>query len=142
VQLLLPFIPDETEPVWVAWVAHVKYLDLIFARSFEVPAGILRLDALLLDAQAKFDAVPQYKGFFKPKHHYLSHVIPNIIELGPLPEYWCYSFEGFHQKIKRISRASNWKNVGKRIVKFWCYQFACLMGTHDEAERSRLSGIA
>ena len=142
VVVLRKFIKDETEPIWAAWAAHVEYLPLMFSRSFQFPKDVLELDKKILEAQKKFDAVVEFTNLFKPKHHFVSHVVPNIIKMGPLPEYWCYSFEGFHQRIKRISRGSNWKNVCWRIVSYWCYQFGIVMGMDDASESNRLSGLA
>jgi hypothetical protein len=84
----------------------------------------------------------EFQGFFKPKHHFVSHAVPSVMKMGPMPEYWCYSFEGFHQRIKRISKGSNWKDVCFRIASYWCYQFGILMGTPDSAEYARMSGLA
>ena len=55
--------------------------------------------------------------------------------------YHCYSFEGFHQKVKRISKASNYKNVSKRIMKFHCIQFGLIHKLRNAHARRKLSNL-
>ena len=59
----------------------------------------------------------------------------------PICRYWTYSYEGFHQRVKRIAKASNYKNVSKRIVRYWVAQFALAMHAHDPDERQRISNM-
>jgi len=72
--------------------------------------------------------VPEYKGFYKPKHHDCTHAPHMVFNLGPMRGYWCYSFEGFHQKMKRIAEGSNFRNVTERVVDFWRMRFALFLG--------------
>ena len=58
----------------------------------------------------------------------LQHIPVDTFNLGPMRGVWCYSFEGFHQKMKRIAEGSNYKNVSDRIIDFWCMQFALFIG--------------
>ena len=51
-------------------------------------------------------------------------------------EYHCWSYEGFHQRVKKIADASNFRNVSKRIVEYFCLQFGCVLGLRPE-ERAR-----
>ena len=68
--------------------------------------------------------VPEFKGFFKPKHHYVAHAPLDILKLGPMRGFWCWSFEGFHQVMRRIAADSNFKgNVCKRLLEVWRFQF-------------------
>jgi len=87
------------------------------------PDEILLFDKLVFEAHEAFRAVPTFKGYDKPKHHSAAHAALSVVRLGPLREFWCYSFEAFHQRVKHIARASNFKNVSKRIMRFWCMQF-------------------
>ena len=53
------------------------------------------------------------------------------------------SYEGFHQKVKRITKgARTGIDPCKRVMKFWCYQFAFLNACSDPSERKRLQGLA
>ena len=54
--------------------------------------------------------------------------------------YWCYAFEGFHQRIKRIAKDSNYRNISKRIVEFFTVQFGLVMN-RDGEERDTLAGL-
>ena len=104
---------------------------------------ILQFDRLIFEAHEAFRLVPDFHGFDKPKHHSAAHVGPSLLRLGPLREFWCFSFEAFHQRVKHIAKASNFRNVTKRIMRFWCMQFNVVYGhTHDEKERVRLSNLA
>jgi hypothetical protein len=77
-----------------------------------------------IHAAIRFAQVPEFKDFFKPKHHYVAHAPLDILKLGPMRGFWCWSFEGFHQIMKRIAADSNFKgNVCKRIVEVWRFQF-------------------
>lgn len=81
-------------------------------------------------------------GFDKPKHHFTYHLGINVLRLGPLRGYWCFSFEGFHQRVKHIARLSNFKNVSKRIMRFFCMQFNVIYGhVLDSDERVRLCNM-
>ena len=93
-------------------------------------------------AQEAYTKVSQFKGFYKPKNHFATHAPIHTLRGGPMREYWCYSYESFHQRVKRISRNSNWKNVAKRCMRYWCHQWAHVASCPDARERSRLTGIA
>ena len=102
---------------------------------------IIELDKAICDSQKAFKKAFAGQKLFKPKMHFASHAAVNILRSGPMREYWCYSYEGMHQRVKRIASGSNWRNVSKRIMRFWCNQFRCLMGVAHDA-RSRLNNIA
>lgn len=158
-----PLINDPKHPVWVAWVKHVAYVKLMVQHSFTT-TQILQLDKAVYDANVAFNKVPQYKGFFKPKQHFGAHASVNILRMGPLRgyalraskhalhptlsnipllcyRYWCYSFEGFHQRVKRIARNSNYRNVSKRILVYWAIQFGLTMSQTTAKERRALSNL-
>ena len=66
-----------------------------------------------------------------------AHAAVNWLRMGPLRGMWCFSLEGFHQRVKRISKGSNFRNISKRIVYYWCMQFAVVNGLIDPALRPR-----
>jgi hypothetical protein len=113
----------------------------MFAEAI-TPTEVAVLDKKIYEANAAFLAVPAFKRLFKPKHHFTSHVAVNISRMGPMREYWCYSYEGFHQRVKHICKNSSFKNVSKRVMRFWSMQFALCMGCRDARERTRLSNLA
>ena len=122
-QLFAHLIPDESEAVWKSWCEHVEYLPLLTQKNI-TPLEVVALDKKIFDATETFVGVPQFKNLFKPKHHFAAHVSVNIERMGPLREYWCYSYEGFHQRVKHIARNSNWQIVSKRIARFFVYSSA------------------
>ena len=131
---------DQTDPVWISWVKHIEYLDLLFAHEITAQE-LIELENKIFVAQQAFDTVREFKGLYKPKHHFLSHACIHIMRLGPMRGYWCYSFEGFHQRIKRICRNSNYKYVSGRLVDFWIMQFRICMSIADPAERRRMVNL-
>ena len=140
IELFESYIPDPHEPVWDAWAKHVNYFKLLQAKEF-TEKDVVVLDKAIYVAQAAFKKAFGGKGLFKPKQHFTSHASVTIVRAGPMREYWCYSYEGMHQRVKRISKNSNWRNVSKRIMRFWCWQFACVMAARGN-ERIRLSNLA
>ena len=65
-----------------------------------------------------------------------SHLTPRISRLAShvihsadcsIHRYWCYSFEGMHQRVKKIAANSNYRNVSKRIVFYHSLQFGLRM---------------
>ena len=97
---------------------------------------------LIYKAQKAFKKVKEYGHFYKPKHHFATHAPVNTLRIGPMRGYWCYSFEGFHQRVKRIAKDSNYKNICKRIVEFFCMQVGMQLGSHDANRRQKLSSLA
>ena len=141
VKLFEPLIPDKQEPVWDAWVKHVKYFEMMRWHEYTLQ-DIQALDNAVYDAQAAFDKAFGGQGLWKPKQHFASHLAVSTLRCGPTREYHCFSYEGMHQRVKRISDASNWRNVSKRIMRFWRNQFMCLMGIGSSEERTRLNNLA
>ena len=92
-------------------------------------------------AQIAFDKVPEFKDLYKPKHHFVSHACMHVVRLGPMRGYWCYSFEGFHQRVKRILRNCNYRNASNRCLKFWCMQFSRIMAERDPVRRREMSNL-
>ena len=81
--------------------------------------------------------VRAYKFLWKPKHHFCEHMVEEIKRVGPHRSYWCFSFEGYNQKLKRAARNSNYKDVSGRVAKRLCMKravaiarrkLACAMG--------------
>ena len=104
---------------------------------------MIALDKKVYESHEAFHKVPEFKGYFKPKNHFASHASTHTLRGGPMREYWTYSYEAFHQRVKHISRGSNWRNVAKRIMRYWCFQFMYLNSLRDDTkERARLSNLA
>ena len=121
-KLFEPYITDKADVVWIAWVKHVQYIELMVKKELST-LEIVELDKAVFDATQAFNKVPEFKGYFKPKQHFASHASIDTLRMGPLRGYWTYSFEGFHQRVKQIAKDSNYKNVSKRILRYWSVQF-------------------
>ena len=103
---------------------------------------VIHLDLLIYKAQVAFKNVKEYGHFYKPKHHFATHAPVNTLRMGPMRGYWCYSFEGFHQRVKRIAKDSNYINICKRVVDFYCMQFGVHLGCSDPKRQRKLSTLA
>ena len=80
---------------------------------------VQRIDELQLEHSKCFDAVPQYAGLKRPKHHFQSHVAIDVWRFGPPRGYWTFGFEGFNKVIKAGASRSNYKNETLSIMKYW-----------------------
>jgi hypothetical protein len=77
------------------------------------------LDDLIYEHQCAFLQVPEYDGFWKPKHHFVQHTRMDILRYGPPRNVWCMAYEPFNQEIKAIASRSNFKNVLETVGRFW-----------------------
>ena len=80
--------------------------------------------SLVLEHSALFDAVPEYAGLKRPKHHFLVHLAGDVWRYGPPRGYWCFGFEGFNKIIKAGAQRSNWKNETVSIMRYWSMRSA------------------
>ena len=80
---------------------------------------IQRVDDLQLEHSALFDAVPQYAGMKRPKHHMLAHVAADIWRFGPPRGVWCFGFESFNKVFKAGAQRSNFKCPEVSIMEYW-----------------------
>lgn len=85
---------------------------------------IERTDDLQLEHSALFDAVPEYVGLKRPKHHFVAHLAQDIWRYGPPREYWCFGFEAFNRVIKAGARRSNWRDSTMSIATYWSLRSA------------------
>ena len=82
--------------------------------------------------------VPEYKGLWKPKHHFATHLAVEIMRAGPLRGFWCMSFEGFNKVVKQATEISNYRNEDIFVLEHWMMRSAkVLRGLRDEALRVR-----
>ena len=87
VKLFEHLIPDKEHPVWVSWVKHVEYVDMLLNKDKFSLAEVVALDMAVFEAMKQFNKVPEYKGFFKPKQHFASHASINTLRMGPMRGY-------------------------------------------------------
>lgn len=124
VALLKDLLGQNTElACWRCWLKHLAYLQLLNMPQL-TQTQILELEALVIEHQGQFAAVEEYKGLWKPKHHFALHLARDIRRFGPPRGYWCMAFEAFNQLIKRLSEMSNYKSQLSSVVNFWLYKSA------------------
>jgi hypothetical protein len=111
----------------------------MFKDKIKIPE-IIKMDEMVFNSQLKFSQ-SEISDFFKPKHHFSSHASVHTLRMGPMSGYWCYAYEGFHQRVKRIAKGSKWKNVAKRIVSYFCMQFGVVFGYANSEERRKKSNL-
>ena len=85
---------------------------------------IERIDDLQLEHAQLFDAVPEYFGLKRPKHHFLTHLARDAQLYGPPRGYWCFGFEAFNKVIKLGASLSNWKDASMSICEYWSLRSA------------------
>ena len=112
-----------THPAWRSWLKLVEFFTVMFQHELSV-SDIERLDELQLQHSALFDAVPEYAGMKRPKHHYMAHVPLDAWRYGPPRGYWCFGFEGFNKILKAGAQHSNWKCTPLAIMEYWSMRSA------------------
>ena len=101
----------------------VELFSLVVQHVLPVSA-VEKIDDLVLEHSALFDAVPEYAGLKRPKHHFLVHLAGDVWRYGPPRGYWCFGFEGFNKIIKAGAEKSNFKDVTTSIMRYWQYRSA------------------
>lgn len=125
ITILSPLLSDDQRqhPAWASWCQLIELFALYVQPSFQI-SDIERIDDLQLEHSALFDAVPEYAGLKRPKHHFLSHAAMDLWNFGPPRGYWCFGFESFNRVIKEGAQRSNWKSESLSIMQYWSMRFA------------------
>ena len=114
-------------PAWASWCKLVEIYTLYVQHSFDA-SDVERLDDLQLEHSRLFDAVPEYAGLKRPKHHFMAHIGPDLwqseSQFGPPRGYWCFGFEGFNKVIKDGAKRSNWICESLSIMQYWSMRVA------------------
>jgi len=119
-QILQPILTAQMKahPAWASWLKLVELFTYTLQYELKVD-DVKVIDNLQLQHSALFDAVPEYNGLKRPKHHFCTHLADDIYRYGPPRGFWCFGFEGFNRIIKRGARMSNWKNTTVSIMQYW-----------------------
>ena len=110
-------------PVWKMWLAMVDVVERYVAESFTLRT-IMDLDGAIAKYLRLYQAVPQFRGRMRPKHHFLTHTASDIINFGPPRQFWCFGYEAKNQEVKRAACASNFKDVIKSATRTMSLQAA------------------
>ena len=120
-EIMKPFIPPnarEDHPFWEVWVQQVHILQTLMKPSFTYQE-LVELDEAVFRMFTKFDEVPEYKDYWRPKFHFASHAALDILRFGPPRLNWCMMYEAKNQPMKRGCKRSNFHNPPKATSKFW-----------------------
>jgi hypothetical protein len=105
-------------PAWASWLKLVELFALAVQHKLSV-RDIKRIDDAQLAHSAAFDAVPEYAGLKRPKHHFCSHLAADVWRFGPPRGYWCFGFESFNKVIKGGAQLSNFKCAELSVMQYW-----------------------
>jgi hypothetical protein len=122
IDLMLPLVQDTTDPVWLCWVAHVRYVRLLLQQSL-TSDEVVELDWLIYDHHTQFLAC-HGKRMFKPKNHFACHFPTDIRNHGPVRTYWCMRFEALNQLFKTFAKTGAFRNTVGRCADFWTMRMA------------------
>jgi len=111
-----PLVRDQSDPLWICWLAHLDYFNILLSFSF-TDAAVVHLDRLIVRHQTLFAAC--YPGYWKPKMAMVCHFPMDILRGGPPRLLWCMRFEAMNQVFKRIMEGSNFLNPFLRMATFW-----------------------
>ena len=135
VTLVEPLLTEDgrSHPAWKSWLAHRALLAKCLQHAF-TQGDVEQVQRLVQEYSDAFDAVPQYRGYERPKHHFLSHLPAALHRFGPFRGFWCMPWEAFLQLIKRMLECSNFRNVAYFICNFWSMMTALRLstGTRDQ----------
>ena len=113
-------------PAWASWCKLVELFSRCIQHKFTME-DIKAVDMCQLEYIRLFNKVPEYKGYQRPKHHFLSHIALDIWRFGPPRGYWCFGFEGFNKVIKRGTKRANFNNESESCMKWYsmCHSRSC-----------------
>jgi hypothetical protein len=119
-EVLRPLIPKDARDHewWDVWVQQVFVLQSLMKPSHTYQQ-ILDLDIAIYNLFSKFEKVPEYQGFWVPKHHFAQHAAMDILRFGPMRLNWCMMYEAKNQPLKRGCKRSNFHNPCRSTAEFW-----------------------
>ena len=120
VEVLEPLLTDamRQHPAWASWVKLCELFAVCVQHEFHVD-DIERIDDLQVEYIALFNAVPEYAGLYRPKHHFLSHLPHDLWLYGPFRGFWTFGFESFNKVIKKGASQSNWQREQLAVMQYW-----------------------
>ena len=61
----------------------------------------------------------EYEGFWKPKHHFCTHLAVELLRFGAMRGYWCMAHEGFNRVVKGAASLSQWRSEDIFVIEHW-----------------------
>ena len=124
IDLLLPLVKDQNNPVWKSWVAHIKYFHLLLQHTI-TEAELLQVDRLIYEHHRLFIESDELGArMFKPKNHMACHFPSDIRNHGPVRGYWCMRFEALNQLFKTFAKTGSFRNTCHRCADIWSVRVA------------------
>jgi hypothetical protein len=110
---LAPYLDDEDEH-YLLYIKLLQVTSICMSHRFTLE-DISYLRFLIGEYLESFVSLFPFK--FVPKHHYLVHLPEQIMEFGPLRNYWCMRYEGKHSYFKQLmGRSKCFKNVPRTLA--------------------------
>lgn len=148
IDVMLPLIKDPQDPCWQAWILHVSYVRLLMQHEIS-DEEVQQLDELIyLHQEAFLDHDKEYGSrLWKPKNHFASHFPTDILNFGPVRNYWCMRFEALNLMMKLFAASGTFRNVCGRVADMWTVRLAherdkCTKGTRSAAQNLDLHPVA
>jgi hypothetical protein len=92
---------------WKSWEELVTLVRFVLRHRFSRSKDPDTVQELYDSWMRSVERVPQWKGYWKPKHHLPDHLKDALIEHGPFRAYWCMWGEAFLQYLKRLFEVSH-----------------------------------
>lgn len=114
--IMAPLVKHTGSPAWLCWLAHVRMLRFITRDSF-MRHEQNTVNELVQEFMIAFESVPEWAGYEKPKMHLNDEL--DLLEYGPFTAYWCMSWEGYVQVLKRLFEMTNYNSGPLSVGKIW-----------------------
>ena len=89
-------------PHWKSWEELVTLVRFVLRHRFSRSTDPAEVQRLYDSWMRSVEKVPQWRGYWKPKHHLGDHLSDALDEHGPFRAYWCMWGEAFLQYLKRL----------------------------------------
>lgn len=122
---------------WQSWLAHIAYVKLALSPHYSRARDLPEMSRLIQLHHERYQAVPEYDGFMKPKNHEALHCPLSASDGGPLRDLMTLAFERLNQSFKRMAEISNFWNVAMTLAEFWVMSSARELASGNPPPRAR-----
>lgn len=106
-------------PHMISWLKLVKLVRFVLRRQLNSATDPALVQELYDDWMRSIELVPQWTGYWKPKHHLGDHLEQSLKEWGPWRTFWCMWGEAFLQYLKGIFQMTNQKSAAYTVATLW-----------------------
>ena len=120
IEIFTPLLTPDLlrHPAWASWCKLVELFSVVVQHKLTVQ-DVQVIDDLQLEYTRLFNLVPEYVGYRRPKHHFLSHLAVDVWRFGPPRGYWCFGFEAFNKVLKAGAKRSNYRATSLSVMRHW-----------------------